>query len=40
MKPRLTDAEIVSIYWERDECVVAETARVELPSKTSCHLSG
>ena len=27
MRPHLTDAEIVSLYWDRDERAVAETAR-------------
>ena len=27
MRPHLTDAEIVSLYWERDERAVTETAR-------------
>ena len=27
MRPYLTDAEIVSLYWARDEQAVSETAR-------------
>ena len=40
MKPYLTDAEIISLYWAQDERAVAEPSRVELPPKASSHLTG